>query len=101
MGISDIISGLSENPYFGAGFGLFGLGAGAALLRRAAQGATILFRRHYMITLEVAIWFSVGSLNPYLCNSFLGSLQRQELPMAAAVDHPEGRPQNTASQCGN
>ncbi|XP_059487756.1 mitochondrial chaperone BCS1 [Neocloeon triangulifer] len=53
MPISEIISGLSDNPYFGAGFGLFGLGAGAALLRRAAQGASLLFRRHYMITLEV------------------------------------------------
>jgi mitochondrial chaperone BCS1 len=55
MPISDIISGLSDNPYFGAGFGLFGLGASAALMRRAAQGAIILFRRHYMITLEVCI----------------------------------------------
>lgn len=58
MGITDLITGLSENPYFGAGFGLFSLGAGAALLRRAAQGATILFRRHYMITLEVEMRFS-------------------------------------------
>lgn len=53
MPITDIISGLSDNPYFGAGFGLFGLGAGAAILRKGMQGAMILFRRHYMITLEV------------------------------------------------
>jgi hypothetical protein len=66
MGITDLITGLSENPYFGAGFGLFSLGAGAALLRRAAQGATILFRRHYMITLEVEMHFSVEVLNPYM-----------------------------------
>lgn len=53
MTITEYISGLSDNPYFGAGFGLFGLGAGAALLRKGLQGSIILFRRHYMITLEV------------------------------------------------
>lgn len=53
MTITDLISGLSENPYFGAGFGLFGLGAGAAILRKSLQGGIILFRRHFMITLEV------------------------------------------------
>lgn len=53
MPISDIIDGLSSNPYFGAGFGLFGVGAAAALLRKGAQGAFILARRHCMITLEV------------------------------------------------
>lgn len=53
MMISDIVSSLSDNPYFGAGFGLFGVGAAAALLRKGAQGALIFLRRHYMITLEV------------------------------------------------
>lgn len=53
MPITDLLTGLSDNPYFGAGFGLFGLGAGAAILRKGMQGAMILFRRHYMITLEV------------------------------------------------
>ncbi|XP_035782473.1 mitochondrial chaperone BCS1 [Anopheles aquasalis] len=53
MTLSDYIGALSENPYFGAGFGLFGVGAGAAMLRKGVQGAMILFRRHYMITLEV------------------------------------------------
>jgi len=53
MAITEYISSLSDNPYFGAGFGLFGLGAGAAILRKSFQGALILFRRHYMITLEV------------------------------------------------
>ncbi|KAK5647133.1 hypothetical protein RI129_005597 [Pyrocoelia pectoralis] len=53
MTLIDYISSLSDNPYFGAGFGLFGLGAGAAILRRGLQGSVILFRRHYMITLEV------------------------------------------------
>ena len=37
MGVSEIISSLSDNPYFGAGFGLFGVGAGAAIARKSAQ----------------------------------------------------------------
>lgn len=53
MTIIDYIQILSDNPYFGAGFGLFGLGAGAALLRKGMQVGMIMFRRHYMITLEV------------------------------------------------
>ncbi|XP_058825339.1 mitochondrial chaperone BCS1 [Topomyia yanbarensis] len=53
MTITEYIGALSDNPYFGAGFGLFGLGAGAAMLRKGLQGGLILFRRHYMITLEV------------------------------------------------
>lgn len=53
MTIIDYVQTLSDNPYFGAGFGLFGLGAGAALLRKGMQAGMILFRRHYMITLEV------------------------------------------------
>ncbi|KAL1449568.1 hypothetical protein WDU94_002060 [Cyamophila willieti] len=53
MPLSELIGSLSTNPYFGAGFGLFGLGAGAAMLRKGAQLGSILFRRHYMITLEI------------------------------------------------
>lgn len=53
MTLADYLSSLTDNPYFGAGFGLFGVGAGAALLRKGFQVSQILFRRHYMITLEV------------------------------------------------
>ncbi|XP_075226954.1 mitochondrial chaperone BCS1 [Lycorma delicatula] len=53
MTIGDYISTLSDNPYFGAGFGLFGVGAGAAVLRKGFQHAITFFRRNYMITLEV------------------------------------------------
>ncbi|KAI4466111.1 hypothetical protein MML48_3g00021529 [Holotrichia oblita] len=53
MTFTEYIAELSNNPYFGAGFGLFGLGAGAAILLKGFQTSLILFRRHYMITLEV------------------------------------------------
>ncbi|XP_064455797.1 mitochondrial chaperone BCS1-like [Ornithodoros turicata] len=53
MTIAEYIAQLGSNPYFGAGFGLFGVGAGVALLRKASQVGMILFRRHYMMTLEV------------------------------------------------
>ena len=53
MGYGEILTSLSENPYFGAGFGLFGVGFGAAVMRRAGQFGFIMFRRHYMTTVEV------------------------------------------------
>lgn len=53
MGVQDVISGLSDNPYFGAGFGLFGLGMTAALARKGAAVGMIMFRRHCMTTVEV------------------------------------------------
>ena len=34
MGLSEIVQGLGDNPYFGAGFGLFGVGAVAAISRK-------------------------------------------------------------------
>lgn len=37
MGLTDLVTGLSENPYFGAGFGLFGVGVGAAVFRKFTQ----------------------------------------------------------------
>lgn len=44
MTIVDYFQSLSDNPYFGAGFGLVGLGAGAAILRKGALVGTTLFR---------------------------------------------------------
>ena len=53
MGLGEIIHSLSDNPYFGAGFGLFGVGAAAAIGKKGAQVSFIMFRRHYMTTVEV------------------------------------------------
>lgn len=44
MTFVEYIQTLADNPYFGAGFGLFGIGAGAALLRKGAQFGAVLFR---------------------------------------------------------
>ncbi|XP_014360330.2 mitochondrial chaperone BCS1 [Papilio machaon] len=53
MPITEYVASLSQNPYFGAGFGLFGVGAAAAVLRKGLQASVVLFRRQCMITLEV------------------------------------------------
>lgn len=53
MPMPDALSALADNPYFGAGFGLFGLGLSAAALRKAAAIGLVLFRRNFMMTLEV------------------------------------------------
>ncbi|EEB11853.1 mitochondrial chaperone BCS1, putative [Pediculus humanus corporis] len=51
--IPDLIQNLSGNPYFGAGFGLFGVGVTAAVARKMLLGLTIMLRRRWMMTLEV------------------------------------------------
>lgn len=53
MPLTDILSSLGDNPYFGAGFGLVGLGSGLAVLRKGSQLGMMAFRRHCMMTLEV------------------------------------------------
>ena len=51
------INVFSDNPYFSAGFGLFGVGALAAAGRRITNAGVVLFQRHYVTTLGI---FSVS-----------------------------------------
>lgn len=53
MAITEYLSTLGDNPYFGAGAGLFGIGLLAAVGRRGLQIGAVVFRRHFMITMEV------------------------------------------------
>ena len=53
MGLTELASTLGDNPYFGAGFGLFGVGLLTAGSRKGLQLGMIMFRRHYMTTVEV------------------------------------------------
>lgn len=53
MTIAELVASLGNNPYFGAGFGLVGLGAGLAYLRKGFQVGKILFHRHCLVSMEL------------------------------------------------
>jgi chaperone BCS1 len=49
----ELISSLSSNPYFSAGFGLIGVGAGAAILRNSLRYSLDHARRRLFISVEI------------------------------------------------
>ena len=51
--IFDALQNLGENPYFGAGAGLFGIGLVAAVSKKAGHYAQLLARRNCLVSLEV------------------------------------------------
>lgn len=53
MPVKEYLASLSDNPYFGAGFGLVGVGSAALIFRRIAGFGGIWFRRKCMMSLEV------------------------------------------------
>lgn len=53
MPIEELVGSLATNPYFSAGFGLVGIGAGLAYMRRGVEIGKILFKRHCMMSLEL------------------------------------------------
>lgn len=55
MPFLDVLSSLGDNPYFGAGFGLFAVGFAGQALRRSLGVAYTLVRRRAMTTLEVPV----------------------------------------------
>lgn len=52
--MTEIIASLADNPYFGAGFGLIGVGTLLAGARKGLQFGDMLFRRHFLMSLEVS-----------------------------------------------
>ena len=53
MALTEIVMSLASNPYFSAGFGLFGVGSAAAAGRALTQVAVAAFKREYVTTLQV------------------------------------------------
>lgn len=52
--LTEFLAGITSNPYFGAGFGLLGLGTGAALFRKGAQFGIQAWKRKFIVSVEIA-----------------------------------------------
>ena len=53
MALTEMFLSLASNPYFSAGFGLFGVGSAAAMGRAVAKVSVAAFKRNYITTLQV------------------------------------------------
>ena len=53
MGLQDYLSSLGDNPYFGAGAGLFGVGVLTQIARKSGVILTTALKRKYVLTMEV------------------------------------------------
>lgn len=53
MGFQDYLTSLGDNPYFGAGAGLFGVGVLTQAARKGGVILTTVLRRKYVLTMEV------------------------------------------------
>jgi len=53
MPLVDYLSSLKDNQFFGAGFGLVGVGAFLAVARKGSQYALSAFQRYGLTTLEI------------------------------------------------
>ena len=49
----DMLTSLSTNPYFSAGFGLLGLGTGLAILKVGWRQMSVIARRQMLVSLEI------------------------------------------------
>ncbi|KAL6059847.1 mitochondrial chaperone [Balamuthia mandrillaris] len=47
------LAGLSDNPYFGAGFGLVAIGSGLALLKTGWRQGLVVAKRQCLVTMEI------------------------------------------------
>jgi len=57
MGIKDLIVSLQDNPYFGAGAGLFGVGALAAVSRKVHIEVLLTISLQLFIKALIQHWF--------------------------------------------
>ena len=62
MGFQDYLTSLGENPYFGAGAGLFGVGVVTQAARKGSVILSSILKRKYVLTMEVPR-FVAGLLN--------------------------------------
>ena len=62
MALTEMFLSLASNPYFSAGFGLFGVGSAAAMGRAVAKVSVAAFKRNYITTLQVKIYVCCETL---------------------------------------